>query len=226
MRSVIHEMKGSPVIKAAFNFALHRAYANIETTIIPLKNGPKRFNNRIIMNPLLEMPEQFKCKRLAVIYLNPLFTRKKLGRELTECLTDAGYDIHAVSEGLAGRLKGWVPYDKRLADKIAYADIVISAPGMGVLSQVMAYNKRYIALCSKQPEQQRNIKQIGLAKNIKAIDVDAGEHSWRQQILNAIVALKKIPDLNFDPYEIACNNRTLWRELFLEILDDNLYERI
>lgn len=218
MRSVLDELRGHPMLRAAFGLAHHRALMNVETTIKPI-DGTIIKGKRMILNPLISVPSPIEKKgKLAVVYLNPLFTKWQLGQEIMDVLKERGYDVHAVGEGIAKKIEGWIPHDPKLGDKIAAADLVVSAPGMGVLSQVMAYHKRYIAVYTQQPEQQRNLRQVQNAANVRVLDVDAGEQSWRPQMKRNLRLLSRLPDVDISPRAIALGYKAQWRKVFTDLL--------
>lgn len=218
LRSLHKELNDHPILKTAFNIAHRRAMMNVETTIKPI-NGIITKKNRMILNPLIGMPRPIKKEnKLAVIYLNPLFRDERLALTITNFLNEKGYNIHAVGEGVNDKLPGWHAHDSRLCDKIAAADLVVSAPGMGVLSQVMSYRKKYIAIYSQQPEQQRNLRQLINSANIQVLDVEAGEKTWRPQLKQSFKFLKKLPDSDIEPQEVALYHKKQWKKVFLELL--------
>src|SRR5205823_4613604 len=89
---------------------------------------------------------------LAVVYLNPHFRDPAIADAVERALAAAGFAIHAVGEGYARR-PGWRAHDPALADAIGAADLLVSAPGLGAISQARALRVPFLALVSDQPEQ-------------------------------------------------------------------------
>ncbi|MEQ8980697.1 MAG: hypothetical protein RL846_22335, partial [Deltaproteobacteria bacterium] len=103
-------------------------------------------------------------ERLVVAYLNPHFADPRLAA----ALESTPGRLYAVGEGFAGR-PGWVAYDADLADKLAAADVVVSAPGVATLTAVKASGVAYVALRSRQPEQRENLTRLG--RDFEVVDV-------------------------------------------------------
>ncbi|MEQ9499845.1 MAG: hypothetical protein RIT81_23405 [Deltaproteobacteria bacterium] len=150
--------------------ALRRAFARIEyavdadpegTRLRPLVDPPRR-SREAVRRALGVGPDE----RLVVAYLNPHFTDPGLAA----ALESAPGRLYAVGEGFAGR-PGWVAYDGDLADKLAAADVVVSAPGVATLTAVKASGVPYVALRSRQPEQRENLTRLG--RDFEVVDVAA-----------------------------------------------------
>lgn len=97
--------------------------------------------------------------RLAVIYLNPHFRDPLLAQALEQTLSMLGFFVHGVAEGFASR-PGWRAYDTQLADAIGAADLFISAPGLGALTQARSLGIPFLALTTDQPEQAANLRLL------------------------------------------------------------------
>lgn len=157
-----------------------RSYARIEHALDgPFgRCGPSTF----CLPPLLDEPSERPgavrrglgvCRRLVVAYLNPHFSDPAIAEAIERAAE--GSTLYAVGEGFADR-PGWRATDPRLADKIAAADVVISAPGMATLAAVRAHRVPFVALLSRQPEQQMNWAQIVQDDAVVAVDVDRPEN--------------------------------------------------
>lgn len=220
LKATTEELKNHILLFTAFSFSLSMAHANISMQVLPINqysNDGKNFT----LNPIIQIPNPEKKgkKKKAVIYLNPLFTDKKLGKAIISSLNDFDYTIHAVGEGMANQLEGWHSKDSRLSDKIASADLIVSAPGMGVLSQVMAYKKKYVAIYSRQPEQERNIQSVRNISHIRVLDVGAGKKVWKHQMINSLNDLDKMPSANSNPIKEAMRTHVQWRNVLSILLE-------
>jgi hypothetical protein len=148
--------------------ALRRAFARIEYAVDADPEGTR-------LRPLVEPPRRSReavrralgvgsDERLVVAYLNPHFADPRLAA----ALESTPGRLYAVGEGFAGR-PGWVAYDADLADKLAAADVVVSAPGVATLTAVKASGVAYVALRSRQPEQRENLTRLG--RDFEVVDV-------------------------------------------------------
>ncbi len=152
--------------------ALRRAFAGIEYAVDADPDGTR-------LRPLVDPPRRSReavrrelgvrdHERLVVAYLNPHFSDPRLA----VALESAPGRLYAVGEGFAGRA-GWVAYDGDLADKLAAADVVVSAPGVATLTAVKASGVPYVALRSRQPEQRNNLARLG--RDFEVVDVTTPE---------------------------------------------------
>jgi hypothetical protein len=197
---------------------MSRAFANIEIGIRPLEE-PIFSGRKVLLNPLLMKPELTTDRKdnLAVIYLNPLFRDPRLGQALMQFLKQQGYNVHAVGEGMMG-MEGWLKHDPKLGDKIAHADLVVSAPGMGVLSQVIPYKRRFIGLYTAQPEQQRNIRQVQHSGNVRVVDLTMGPETWARQLEIAHTSLLELPQEAIDHEQIVKKRQQQWRAILVSTI--------
>jgi hypothetical protein len=97
---------------------------------------------------------------LAAVYLNPHFRDRRLADALARALFARGVHLYGVAEGLADA-PGFRAYDPRLADVVAAADVLISAPGMAASTQARLFGTPMVALLTDQPEQRGNAAAWG-----------------------------------------------------------------
>lgn len=146
-------------------------------------------------------------KRLAVVYLNPYFHDHALAAAIEGALDAAGYAVHAVGEGYAGR-PGWRARDRSLGEVIAAADLFVSAAGNGALALARASGVPMIALATDQPEQRRNLTSIadphGGWRRVVELDRDVGA-----QLAAAIAEVPRRPRA-VDPALAVHRSRALW----------------
>ena len=120
-------------------------------------------------------------ERLAAVYLNPHFTDVRVAAAVEASLARAGYRMHAVGEGYAGR-SGWIARDADLASVVRAADLFVSGAGMGALGQARVFGTPLLALLGDQPEQVRNaadalgagnaFAKVGLGPDLDALEGD------------------------------------------------------
>ena len=225
-RAVLDELKTRPLARAAFKLLSSRAHVSIETTVKPIE-GYRQRGKRIILNPLLSMPSEAPpvedpfSRPEAVVYLNPTIKSADLANLITSSLRKSGYRVHAVGEGVwsdPATTMSWVARDPDLNTRIANADLVVSAPGMGVLSQVMAYRIPFLALCSSHGEQERNLRQVRKSNHIRMVNIADG--NWMNQLNMGITALAhgERAESKLNPVEVATVRRELWRSVFADLL--------
>lgn len=174
-----HHDRGTRWVKGAYKRAFSRlcdrAYARIEHTLDAVSGDRLRTHGRdLALPPLIAQPRRLSsnrsARRLAVVYLNPHFTDPTVAQAIEDAFAH-GWTLHAVGEGFAHRA-GWRATDPHLATSIANADIIVSAPGMGVLGQAAVFGRPLIALASRQPEQRRNLASLPGRIQHEVVDID------------------------------------------------------
>jgi hypothetical protein len=168
--------RGPAVVGRGFGALLRavrdRAYARVEHTFAAPFAGerdPARESYRLL--PIIAAPRRGAAEvraalsvpargRLAAVYLNPHFADPTVAAALERTLGAAGFHVHAVGEGFAGR-PGWRPYDPSFVDVTAAADLLVSAPGMGAVGQARLLGTPFLALVTDQPEQRANLRFLG-----------------------------------------------------------------
>ncbi len=166
---------GAGPLGAAVRAILGRAFARIEYAA---DGAVGRGEGTYRLRPLVDPPREDRAAvrrhlgvqgRLVVAYLNPHFADPRIARAIEAATRDD--TLYAVSEGLGDR-PGWVRYDDALADKLAAADVVVSAPGVATMTAVKAAGVPMVALVSRQPEQAMNLERARAAgRSIQIVDV-------------------------------------------------------
>ena len=167
--------------------------------------------------------------RLAVVYLNPHFRDPSIAAALEHALSrftlsyaraesKGGYRVHAVCEGYASRA-GWVARDPRLCDAIAAADLFVSAPGMGAITQARAFEVPFLALTTDQPEQLRNLAALRDLPETRAAAVRAASADLAGDLAAAVARLHS-EATRPDPGAAIDRIHDAWTSLFLQLLGD------
>lgn len=204
---------------AAVRAALARSFARIEHGLgeAPAPPGTTR------LPPLLAMPRRDREQvhaalgvprggRLAVLYTNPYFRDPALAAALEAPLLAAGYTVHAVGEGFAGR-PGWVARDRDLIDAVAAADLFVSAPGMAALGQVRTFGVPFVALATAQPEQRKNLALLDGAHRVVELGPDLPA-----RLTGAIAALRSAGPRP-DPRHAVRRVQARWIEAFTRLVE-------
>lgn len=163
-RRAVEDSAGRGPMRAMIRRALAKS-ARIEISL-GLRSAEEVPASRVMkLPPLLPAPRERAAvraelgvpadKRLAVVYLNPYFKDPALADAIEAAL--AGFHVHAVGEGYAGR---WRARDAGLADAVGAADVFVSAAGVGALALARATGVPMIALATDQPEQRKNLDAI------------------------------------------------------------------
>jgi hypothetical protein len=143
------------------------AFARLEHSLLAPAAGEETAPRTFVLPPVVAPPAQDPGpvrralgvrprELLAAVYLNPHFTDPAVAEAIEGALAAHGMRLYGVAEGYAGR-PGWRPYDSSLADKIAAADLFLSAPGLAALAQARAAGTPLLALTTDQPEQLANL---------------------------------------------------------------------
>lgn len=161
-------------------------------------------------------------KKLAVVYLNPHFKNPKLAAGLEEALGECGFRIHAVGEGFRDREK-WIPHDPALINAIAASDLFISAPGVAALAQVKLFGIPFLAVTSRQPEQEYNRDHLkALSAPWEQIDSEDITAEFKESVKDKICELLRRSDLVREqgPSSEAAILRvhSLWSEAIRDLL--------
>lgn len=154
---------------AAVRSALGRSFAEVE---LSLDAGPDEAGDgrRLRLPPLPPLPTRTRAevraalgvdprRTLAVVYLNPHFRDPALAEALEAELHARRHVVRAVGEGYATR-PGWVARDPALVDAVAAADVLVSAPGLGALSQARLFGTPLLTVVTDQPEQRENLRAL------------------------------------------------------------------
>jgi hypothetical protein len=162
-------------------------------------------------------------KKLAVVYLNPHFRDPTLAESIEGALASQGYFVHAVCEGYASSARpGWRAHDSRLVEAIAAADVVLSAPGMGVLGQVRTFRVPFVALVTDQPEQRANLAFLqadhGLPQAVVPLEGNSPSQ-LRAQLDEALTSTSNhAPVLRLPPQVAAAFVQEKWAGAFEQLL--------
>ncbi len=169
-------------------------------------------------------------KMLAVAYLNPNFRDPQIAQAVEDAIAAHGSHPHLVGEGYAAQGRpGWLAYDQRLVDSIAAADLLFSAPGMGVLAQARLFETPLVAVMTSQPEQQSNLNFLeqGAGHPYEAVQVSPVD-SLVQRMEVAVKRLQGRLDPNHHrpPAQAAVAARQqLWVDVFAGLVGDAQAER-
>lgn len=207
-------------IGVEFDRAVHRtcrrAFACIEHTLSCSR--PERRGRTFRLRPLTAEPTRTRSdvrrslggRRLAAVYLNPHFSDPRVAARVERALASAGYVMHAVGEGYRNR-PGWRRADPDLTSVIGAADLLLSAPGMGSLSQSLTFGIPHLLLVTDQPEQRRNLRYLEGHPH-EVVGVDESEAA----LTAAVRRLGKAGGPPEAPGPAAV--RTAWRQIFLTLL--------
>lgn len=153
---------------------------------------------------------------LAAVYLNPHFRDAAIASALERAL--AGFHVHAVCEGYADRA-GWRAWDPRLCDAIAAADLFVSAPGMGAITQARAFDVPFLAITTEQPEQLRNLADFAGMRAARFVGVRAASPDLAGDLARAVSRLSSASPRP-DPRIAIDRVHSAWTLLFLQLLDE------
>jgi hypothetical protein len=177
----------------------------------------------LLLPPILAAPRRApdevragfrRGERLAVVYLNPNFREAGLADTLERELGAAGYRLHAVGEGYAGR-PGWLGRDPELVDSVAAADLLVAAPGMGTLAQARLFGLPLVALLTDQPEQRRNVARYARMAPVEALRPDSPDFA---RALRAAATAPRLPQQRPDPRQAIGRIHAVWTRTFLRLL--------
>jgi hypothetical protein len=143
------------------------AFARLEHSLVAPHGGEERASRTFVLPPVIAPAERDPGpvrrslgvgprERLAVAYLNPHFTDPRVAEAIEAAFARGGLRLYGVAEGYATR-PGWHAQDAALADKIAAAELFLSAPGLAALAQARALGTPFLALTTDQPEQLANL---------------------------------------------------------------------
>jgi len=153
----------------------------------PIISKPTR--SRAEVRRLLGVPDG---KRLVAVYTNPHFAAPELAGAIERAVDGLGAELYAVGEGFGEREK-WRAVDPELVDKLAAADVVVSAAGMGVLGQVRAFDRPYLGIRTEQPEQQLNLEILSRLEDHEApvavVNISRDEEQLTAEFTTALTEL-------------------------------------
>lgn len=204
--------------------ALEHSYACIEHTLDAGPSGTRLQR----LPPVVAAPSRTRrevrtelglstAQPLAVVYLNPHFRDTGLAEAIEQTLRERGFAFYGVCEGFAHRA-GWRARDPQLADSIAAADLFLAMPGMATLAQVQAFGVPYVALVSRQPEQEANLAFLA---DPEVVDVEGDVRSD----LKAAIARLEISHPRPDPTLLVQRVHTRWQETMIQLIERNPYRR-
>lgn len=110
----------------------------------------------IYLPPLVHFMTRKQKKNGALVYLNPYFSDSYIAESIEAALDDLKISYTAIGEQYAHR-KNWKSYDTNFSKILSESRLVISAPGMNLLAQVIYHKVSYLALLTDQPEQEKNL---------------------------------------------------------------------
>lgn len=161
-------------------------------------------------------------RRLAAVYLNPHFTDPSVAVALEETLLRQGAHMHAVGEGYAGR-PGWRARDASFVDVVAAADLLVSAPGMGALTQARILGTPFLAIVTDQPEQAQNLGFLqGASHPVEKVILQCDRHSLHQDLATAANRLLLAPQVNrrTDVQSVIEETHALWSLTLIGFAED------
>ncbi|MBK8252581.1 MAG: hypothetical protein IPK82_07925 [Polyangiaceae bacterium] len=216
---------------------LRRGFARVEHNVFTPPHGIFRASDKtFVLPPLVSVPDKSphdvrrslnlpKHQKLAAVYLNPHFQDPHLATALQQVLSERGYHLYGVSERLA-HLQGFRPVDAHFANIAFAADVLISAPGMATCSQVRTFGLPFVALTTRQPEQQVNLANLQKHHPVQPVDLtDPGVRSnltlCLHQALERAEALRtqRSPSNEFGPDgEVIRNVQHSWARVFTSLI--------
>jgi hypothetical protein len=128
--------------------------------------------------PIAESPKQGKT---AVIYLNPHFSCSEKALAMQQTLTDQGYAVHAVGEGVAS-LPNWEKYDIHLNSRVATCDLFVAGTGMAAAHLAYLFQVPFVAIDTDQPEQKRNLKHLKQLSTVYSLNYSESPDSIRNNL--------------------------------------------
>lgn len=96
---------------------------------------------------------------LVCAYLNPYFREPRLAEQIERACAAVGATLYGVGEGMSHR-DGWRSFDPNWVDKVAAADCLIAAPGMGSIGLHRTLGVPLLMLLTDQPEQRANATAV------------------------------------------------------------------
>lgn len=133
----------------------NQARGKIVHTLSPKKN----IGDTFYLPPLVDfVPRKNKINRV-FIYLNPYFKDPMIAEALEKAMADLGLSYLAIGENYLYR-NNWSAYSNQFSESLAESSLVISAPGMNLLSQVIYHRIPYLAILTNQPEQKKNLNGL------------------------------------------------------------------
>ena len=125
----------------------------------------------------------------AAIYLNPHFRNVALADALCTGIHGAGLDTYRVGEGYAAH-DGWIGVDPDWVTRAAYAQLIVSAPGMAALSIALIYQRPILLVLTDQPEQIANARQaVQLNLTHRIVEWRGDADVFQRQVGQAAVEL-------------------------------------
>jgi hypothetical protein len=223
-RSAVEDSAGRGPMRALIRRALGNS-PSIEIKIDGASGGGDRV---IQLPPLLPVPgdrDRVRAargiapgRRLAVVYLTRYFHDSALAEVLERELGAAGFAIHAVGEGYAGR-PGWLARDAGLPQLAAAADVFVSAAGAGAVALARGAGVPMIALATDQPEQRKNLESDRGGAWRTAIDLRARGAALAADLRAAISA---IPPAAHGASELAVRRaRAQWLAALTALVERN-----
>jgi hypothetical protein len=225
MRQAVDNYFGSLNPQAiATRAALRRSYACIEHTL----NSGRHSEESHLLPPVIAAPRRTRAqvrnqlglrsaRALAVVYLNPHFRDPELAQAIEDSLARQGFDLYGVCEGFANR-PAWRARDPQLAGAIAAADLFLAMPGMATLAQVQAFGVPFIALASRQPEQEANLSFLTTPL---VVDIEGDV----RVALDAAIARLPRPRSRPDPSLLLQRVHTRWQETLVQLIERNPHRR-
>ncbi|PJZ57274.1 hypothetical protein [Leptospira barantonii] len=171
----------------------------------------ERKADEIYLPPLVHFTPRKKSKNTALVYLNPYFSDSYLAESLEEALDDLKIPYVAIGEQYAHR-KNWRSYDTNFSKILSESKLVISAPGMNLLAQVLYHRVPYLALSTDQPEQEKNLEVLKKidSKLFTSIDVSNQTDLYPLLIQNIRILLTQKRNQNSNTFPNLKNSSDLW----------------
>lgn len=182
-------------------------------------------SDEIYLPPLVQFTPRRRTKNRALIYLNPYFSDFTIAESIEAALEDLKIPYVAIGEQYAHR-KNWKRYDKNFSKFLSESKLVISAPGMNLLAQVLYHRVSYLALLTDQPEQERNLDVLNKinSKHYASVDISKETDLRSSLVENIIILLSKKKESKLDSNSMPDlkHSSELWTSAIQYFLKDEV----
>lgn len=190
----------------------------IHTLIAPKSTAPTFY-----LPPLVDFIPHRQKKRKALIYLNPYFSDPYIADSIEKSLANIDMPYEAIGEMYSDR-ENWKPYSSNFSETVSESSLVISAPGMNLLAQVLYHRIPFIAILTDQPEQEKNLRKLSSISNglFKIIKVAKGIDLYSLLKENIEILLEKNQDVENSYTADLENSHTLWTNTLKYFLENRM----
>lgn len=188
-------------------------------TLMPSESKAPTF----YLPPLVDFTPRRRKKEKVLIYLNPYFSDPYIADSIEKTLANIGMPYEAIGEMYSNR-ENWKPYSLNFSETLSESSLVISAPGMNLLAQILYHKIPFIALLTDQPEQEKNLRKLssitkGLFKIIK-VSKEIDLYSLLKENIEILLAETRDVEKSYSP-DLE-NSQALWTNTIKYFLDNRI----